>query len=209
MKRMQEDLDRGLKRVLEAGGIDRPLLCRGQGYLYVGLDVEHREACDHLYDEFLLQSIESPIPGAYDLIVSMTMLEHVPDNRASMVSMYAALRPGGRMHHYVPSANHPYSLLLRLIPTRVQNILIKQLRPEYAGKTGYAVHFDHCTAQKMRRLLQEVGFSDIDIQTGYRANDYFSFFVPLYILVTAWENLVKWLNWESCASGFVVSARRP
>ena len=209
LQRINNELDGGARLVLEVGGSDRPLLEKGGTMHYVGLDIEDVGDPGRIYDEFRAQSVEEPISGKFDLIFSMTLMEHVPDNRLSMRNMYQALEPGGSMHHYVPSAYHPYAILLRIMGVRLQNLLIDYVKPEYAAKTGYPTYFSYCTVPAMRDLLEKTGFCDIDIEAGYRANDYFSFFLPLYVLVTAWENLAAWFGWVRCASGFVVSAKRP
>src|SRR5689334_7846322 len=54
-------------RILEIGGIDRPLLGKGRGFIYDGLYIESREGCYRAYDNFLVQSVEERIPGQYDV----------------------------------------------------------------------------------------------------------------------------------------------
>ena len=194
--------------VMEAGGVDRPILYRSVNYHYIGLDIEKRPECEHLYDEFITQSIEQPIPVPVDMIVSFTLLEHVPNNRLVMAAAYNALRPGGSMHHYIPSAFHPYSLMLRLVGPKIQRILIPILRPGTEDVTGYPAFFNHCSPDQMENIIREQGFTSIDIQAYYRANDYFAFFIPAYIVVTVFENLCRWLGIRRFASGFVVSATK-
>jgi hypothetical protein len=209
MRRIRADLEKRPGDVLEVGGIDRPLLTKGPGYLYDGMDIDEKEACYEIYDHFFIQSIEEPADRQYAMVISMTLLEHVPDNPASIRNIYAALVPGGTTHHYVPSSNHPYSLLLRLVGPRWQTILIRHLRPRSVGKTGYPTYFDHCTVAKMTALFRETGFEDIDAVPYYRAHDYFAFFLPAYVAVVCFENLCKRFGWSTFASGFVISARKP
>jgi len=61
----------------------------------------------------------------------------------------------------------------------------------------------------MTKTFQAVGFTEIDVQPFYRANDYFAFFIPAFIIVTLYENVCRWLNLRALASGFVISARKP
>lgn len=56
--------------------------------------------------------------------------------------------------------------------------------------------------------MRQQGFVDIDIEHFYRANDYFGFFLPAYIIVTLFENFCAMLKLNFLASGFVTSARR-
>jgi hypothetical protein len=195
--------------VLEAGGVDRPILSKSPNYLFVGLDIEKRENCNHLYDEFVIQSIEKPIAQRVDMIVSITLLEHVPNNLAAVRSMFLNLTPGGTTHHYIPSGLHPYSIALRLVGPALQKRLIPILRPGSEGVTGYPAFFDHCTPRRMERLFAKTGFTDIEITCFYRANDYFAFFTPAYIVISIFENLCDLMKWRTFASGFVISGRRP
>lgn len=194
--------------VLEVGGIDKPLLKKSSEYRYDGIDIEHKELCDKVYDNFYVQSIEQPIENEYDLIISMTLLEHVKNNNASVAQMYKALRPGGCIVHYLPSKNHPYSLILRLIGPKWQKRLVNILRPWAADVTGYPAFFDCCSPSEMKGLCKCSGFTHIEIIPFYRANDYFSFFIPCYIAVTLWENICKKFNWVQLCSGFVIIAKK-
>jgi hypothetical protein len=106
--------------VLDVGGIDRPLLKKSQKYLYYGLDIEYRNKCDVVYDTFIVQSIEKPIPCKVNLIISYTLMEHVRDNETAVLEMFKALFEGGECHHYIPSKWHPYSMGLRLFGYKIQ-----------------------------------------------------------------------------------------
>jgi hypothetical protein len=195
--------------ILEIGGIDRPLLGRGRGFTYEGLDIESREGCYRAYDNFLVQSVEEPIPGQYDMIVSITLLEHVRDNTASVRNMFDALKAGGVTHHYIPAKWHPYSICLRIVGPKWQKRLIPRLRPGNENITGYPAFFDHCSVRSMRTLFERSGFVDINVEPYYRANDYFAWFLPAYVVVSLLENW--WSAWRmtAFASGFVISAKKP
>lgn len=203
--------DQKPSHVLEVGGIDRPLLAKGRGYVYHGIDIEDKEGCHNIYDEFIVQSIESPLAKKlfYDLVVSITLLEHVPNNSAAIANIYSALKPGGVTHHYIPAKWHPYSILLRMIGPKWQKRLIRVLRSGAVEVTGYPAFFDHCSVGEMSELFNNCGFEKIDVLPYYRANDYFAFFVPFYVVVSLIENLCARLNWTALASGFVISAERP
>ena len=181
--RIQLSLDHKPASVLEVGGIDRPLLAKGQGFEYTGLDIEERPGCHEVYDRFLVQSVEDPIEGRYEVIISGTLMEHVPDNSRAVRAMWAALPPGGETHHYIPSKWHPYSVALRLVGPKLQVRMIPVLRPGSEGETGYPAYFDHCTGQQMRKLFEDAGFVDVDVEHYFWATDYFAWFVPAYFLI--------------------------
>lgn len=196
------------KVVMEVGGVDRPFLPRTKLYEYIGVDIDDRRDCKDVYDRFLVQSVERQMPIRADMILSITLLEHVPNNVASTKSIFASLNAGGSTHHYVPSKWHPYAICLRLVGPTMQKFLIRHLRPAAIGVTGYPVFFDHCTPAGMSRLFANAGFCDIDVLAEYNAADYFAFFFPAFVLVALFENLCSILDSQIFASGFVISAKK-
>ncbi|MEQ1714832.1 MAG: class I SAM-dependent methyltransferase [Hyphomicrobium sp.] len=194
--------------ILEVGGIDRPLLQKSPAYTYIGLDIETQPSCEEIYDRFLVQSVEKPILVEADMVISITLLEHVPNNTAATASMFAALRPGGTTHHYMPSKWHPYSIATRLVGPTLQRFLIRHLRPDDIAVTGYPTFFDKCSPGAMSALFQKQGFVDVDVMAFYRASDYFAFFLPAFLAVAAFENVCERLGLRLLASGFVISARK-
>lgn len=195
--------------IMEAGGVDRPMIDRSSDYTFIGVDIDERPECANLYDEFVVQSIEEPLERKVDMIISFTLMEHVPDNSRAVKSMFESLRPGGTTHHYIPSKLHPYSLALRTVGPRMQKMLIPHLRPGAEDVTGYPTFFNHCTPAAMETLFREHGFTEIAILPYYRANDYFAFFLPVYLLVSIFENFCYLIGLKPFASGFILSARKP
>lgn len=195
-------------KVLEIGGGDQPLWHRAENVQYDGLDIRWSDSWARVYDSFHTQSIEGPIAGSYDLIISLAVLEHVRDNGLAVASMYRSLAEGGTMIHYLPSRFHPYSLALRLVGPGWQKKLISLLRPWAQETTGYPTHFDHCSPNEMRALLARTGFREIKTTPFYRASDYFCFFFPFFVLVTLWDNLCRRLDWKQMCHGFILEARK-
>jgi SAM-dependent methyltransferase len=200
--------ERSFCSVLEVGGIDRPLLKRSSKFRYDGIDIEYKAQCEEIYDNFYVQSIEHPIENKYDLIISMALLEHVRDNDASATQMYEALKHKGYVAHYLPSKYHPYSLILRLVGPKWQVRLIKTLRPWAVDVTGYQAFFNKCSPKEMKKFFALKGFRNIKTVSFFRANDYFKFFFPCYIVITMWENICNRLKFEQLCSGFIIIAQK-
>jgi hypothetical protein len=194
--------------ILEAGGIDRPLLKKSNEYKYVGLDIESKPACFKIYDDFIVQSIELPLNKKFDLIISSTLLEHVNNNTASTTVIFNSLNDGGSTIHYIPSKGHFYSIILRLVGPRIQRIVIDNLRPEARVVSGYPAFFDKCSPSEIKRLFFEAGFTEVNVITYYRATDYFSFFLPAFIFVAIFENIFEALGVQRFASGMIVNASK-
>ncbi len=209
-RRIESDIANFAPRtILEVGGIDRPLLERHSSFEYVGIDIEERPDCNNVYDRFIVQSIEQPVDITADLLISITLMEHVPNNAAAVKSMFEALRPGGTTHHYIPSKWHPYSVALRAVGPKLQKQIISLLRPAAVGETGYPAFFDYCSPDAMSKLFEEQGFVSVNVMAFYRASDYFAFFIPAYLAVVLFENLCLSTGLSLFSSGFVISARKP
>jgi 2-polyprenyl-3-methyl-5-hydroxy-6-metoxy-1,4-benzoquinol methylase len=148
------------------------------------------------------------MPIEADVILSITLLEHVPDNKSAFESMYSTLRPGGYMAHYVPSKWHPYSISLRLVGPRLQKKLIAILRPDAVEVTGYPAYFSYCSPSEMIKLAKETGFMNVKTTCYHRANDYFAFFFPAFVVVTLFEELCRKLRWTFFASGFLIEGAK-
>jgi hypothetical protein len=199
---------RNRPRILEVGGIDRPLLARNAGMYYCGIDIEFKENCKDIYDDFFVQSIEDPLIHQFDAIISTTVLEHVKNNKATLNTCYTALNSGGMMIHYLPSKYHPYSFILRLVTPRLQKMIIAKLRPEAMGVTGYPAFFDLCSPRSMCSALQQQGFKEISLIPFYQGAAYFNFCFPLYLLVLFYERLCGFLRFDQLCSGFIFTARK-
>lgn len=209
MKIIQETLaEAECNSVLEVGGVDRPLLKKSKGYKYVGMDIDERPTCYECYDEFIVQSIEDRVEQKFDLVFSLTLLEHVPNNELSMESIYNCLNKNGKTVHYVPSKNHFYSICLRLVGPKIQKYLISKIRPEASEVSGYPAFFNYCSPKEMEKLATKVGFRSVDVIPFYKATDYFSFFLPLYIIVSIFENTFQLFKLSHFSSGFIIVARK-
>lgn len=192
-------------RILEVGGIDRPMLTKAPGRVFDGLDIEHSPRMDEIYDHIFIKSIESPLVETYDLIYSMTVLEHVEDNSKSIASIYGALATGGLTIHYIPSKAHPYSVILQMVGPLLGKKLVQTFYPESKGLSGYKTFFNKCSPNEMQRLFEANKFIDVEIIPFYRVS-YFRFFFPLYLMVVCWENFCKYFKLRQMCSGFIVVA---
>lgn len=55
------------------------------------------------------------LPGLYDGIVSVNVLEHIEDDRAILKDLYAKLKPGGKLNLYLPAGSILYGHLDALV----------------------------------------------------------------------------------------------
>lgn len=193
-------------KVLEVGGADRPFLAKNKKYQLHGLDIDPNGNNSEQYDCYELQSIEYSLNETYDVIYSITLLEHVKNNKKAISVMSSALNADGVQVHYVPNKYHPYAILLRIIGNKSQRYLIKLLKPEAILVSGYKAYFDKCSPQQMADELIKNGQKILLIKAFYRANDYFNFFLPLYVLISGFENICRKYDWILFSSGYIIVA---
>lgn len=191
--------------ILEIGGIDRPSLKKDTRYTYIGLDVEINNHCYQLYDEFYLQSVEEPIPVKADVIISKTVLEHVPDVTASFQRMHDCLNEGGEMIHLVPSGYHPYSLATKFVGNKWQRKLIPLLISKDASKRlGYKAYYNMCSYRQMKRLLGSLSPVRTNITPYWDAVGYFKFFFPLFLTIVTFNRISEVFRLSQLASYIIV-----
>lgn len=201
--------DKNCPKILECGGADRPFLARSSEYKLHGIDLDTATNCYASYDKYFCSSVDETFcEDQYDIIYSITLLEHVADNKKSILHISEALRDGGKQLHYVPNKSHLYSILLRLIGHKLQNRLIDLLRPEAKTVSGYKTYFDLCSPQQMTNEFEKHYGQTVTVYCFYRANEYFNFFVPLFFAVSIFENICRKYNLKSFCSGFIIEVSK-
>ncbi|WP_084766289.1 methyltransferase domain-containing protein [Nitrococcus mobilis] len=198
----------GRQTILEVGGADRPFLKKNKRYEYHGLDIVDGLSFKDKYDRFYVQPAEQKFPNKYNLVFSVSVIEHIKDNRKCFKTVYDSLLNNGKTIHYFSCKNHPFSLVTRSVGHKFQNILIKYLRPEFADLTGYKTYYDKCSKRDIERLLTELGYKNIEIKCFFGAADYFGFFLPFFALITIFNKFCRLLNLSAFASGVIVYAEK-
>ncbi len=85
----------------------------------------------------------SAIPGAYDLIVMMHALEHIPDGSRTLQALGALLKPGGHILIQVPNRIHnPFDLLV----------------------ADHTIHFD---CHSLHDIVQRSGLSPVQLSENW------------------------------------------
>ena len=179
------------KTILELGGVSRPVLQKNKSYRYVGIDIDEEFIHDNFYDKFYCQSVEDKLPEKGDLIFSKYLMEHVKDVKTSYKNQLLALNPSGRMIHLYPLGYHPFSLLNKLIGNKLARKVIPIIRKGSEGVTGYAAFYSLGNAYSLERFLKNQKGICVDFEYHYGAVDYFTFFFPLALIISLFNQLAK------------------
>lgn len=124
---------------------------------------EYQKAC------FNVSGDASAFSGRYDVVFSKFLAEHVPDGFAMHRNVFKVLKPGGVAFHLIPTLYASPFVINRLIPERLGQALIDTIRPrdrQLAPK--FPAPYSACFAgPRMRRLLSDIGYSDVRVREFY------------------------------------------
>jgi 2-polyprenyl-3-methyl-5-hydroxy-6-metoxy-1,4-benzoquinol methylase len=132
--------------------------------------------------DLLASQLDPDIHGAFDLIYSVNVVEHIVDLDASIAAMARVLAPGGTMVHMCPNYTVPYEPhlaipLLPFVPSATKHLFLAKTRlypglweglnfvtagrlRKLAGQNGLSIHFDKgIMGMMIRRILQDPVFS--------------------------------------------------
>lgn len=163
--------DRQQVRVLDAGS-EEGLLClelarRRPTWTLVAADLamgallqgRRWAGAEHLRIHFVRCDLQRPIAiAAYDLVVALESLAEVPDDRAALSSMAAALRPGGLLIAQVPTSD--WTPVLR----SAERTWRREVRHGYDAaqltavleELGFAVELLHATFHRLVAFAQDL-----------------------------------------------------
>lgn len=192
------------KIILELGGVSRPVLQKKKSFRYVGIDIDDEFIHDNFYDKFYCQSVEDELPEKGDLIFSKYLMEHVKDVKTSYENQLSALNSSGKIIHLYPLGYHPFSLLNKLIGNNLARKVIPLIRKGSEGVTGYPAFYSLGNAYSLERFFKNQNGIRVDFKYHYGAVDYFSFFFPLALIISLFNQIAKILGAKILASNVLL-----
>ncbi len=129
-----------------------------------------------------------PFPKAsFDLLVSQWVVEHFAHPAEAFRELGRVLKPGGRLILLTTNANNYIPLFSRMVPDRVQRLVIEKLLRRPAHES-FPTYFRANTRRAITRLAGDAGFTVESIE--YVANPfYLAFNVPLFRLAMLYEQI--------------------
>jgi ubiquinone/menaquinone biosynthesis C-methylase UbiE len=185
---------------------------RDRGVRLVAVDVSEEElAVNPDADEKIVADVAKGLPfadGEVDLLVSRVVLEHVDGVPAAIGHMHRVLKPGGRTIHFVPGRFALFALAAKLLPFPPLLRLLHFAIPASAGVVEFDVHYDQTDPVALKRLFEQAGFRDVRVRWTAAQADYFKVVFPAFLLVAAYQTLVRVLRLKRLAAYVVVDAVR-
>jgi ubiquinone/menaquinone biosynthesis C-methylase UbiE len=147
--------------------------------------------------------------GEVDLLVSRSVIEHLPDTDAFFRNCARVLKPGGLTMHVFPSKFSPHALLNQALPHGIAKRVVHTVFPESKGILGFRAYYDGTYADEVVRRLQAHGLEVVDVEVDYYQSEYYSFLLPAYVASAAYELIVRALGFRNLAAAVLVVARKP
>lgn len=170
--------DFGLKRLLEIGGGRDPAfatLAREAGLTLIVNDIDPLElarlaepgetACFDIAGDL---SKRADLAGAFDIVASRMVFEHVHDVEAAWANVHRILRPGGVGLAFFPTLYAWPFLVNHLLPDDLAKRIVERFFPARAADGDNPVFppvYDWCfgSERKLRRMLDPIGFSSVRV----------------------------------------------
>jgi ubiquinone/menaquinone biosynthesis C-methylase UbiE len=183
-----------------------------RGVRLVALDISAEElaANEDVTDRRVADVAEGlPFEDAeVDFIVSQCCLEHVDGVPRAVHHMYRVLKPGGKAIHFMPCRYSTFGVAARVLPFGPLLKLLHFVSPDTVGTVEFDVHYDHCYPRAIEGLMRDAGFRNVSVDTTHISTDYFFPLFPVYLLVCAYESLVRRLDARSLTAYMMVTAER-
>lgn len=176
----------------------------------VAVDVSEDELAENTQaDETLVGDVSRRMPfedHAVDLLVSRTLLEHVPDVEGAVDEISRVLRPGGRTVHLLPCRYALFAVIARLVPFNLAKRALHTMIPESRGVVEFEVFYDHCHPRALERVFAEAGFREVEVECTWDQAAYFHAFFPAFLVVLLYQRLAEACRLRLLASYAVVRA---
>lgn len=178
----------------------------------VAIDVSATElAANTTAHEKVVADVSEHLPfrdGEIDLLVSRTVLEHVPDVQSAAQEMARVLRPGGQTLHLLPCRYALFAVLARVVPFDFAKRVVHTIVPGSKGVVEFDVYYDHGHPKELERVFSAAGFSDVEVRCVWDQAAYFHAFFPLFLLVLLYQRIAARLRMRVLASYAIVRATR-
>jgi SAM-dependent methyltransferase len=182
-----------------------------QNIIAVDIDESEIRQNPNCRDKVVCDAATKNLPFAdasVDMITSRSVMEHLHDNEAFLSNCHKALRDGGYLINTFPCRWAPFAIINKLLPDRLARLLLYYFHPEWRDACGFKVFYNHCSYGEMRALLEARNFDVVHYELRYYQAIYYDFFVPLYLLMLAYDLLIWLANAKGLCCQMLFVARK-
>lgn len=185
---------------------------RNKAITIVAVDVSAEELAGNTdAHETRVADVSRHIPFAgseVDLLVSRTVLEHVPDLSRTAAEMARVMRPGAETIHLLPCRYALFAIVARVMPFSLAKRVLHTMIPSSRGVVEFNVYYDRGHPRELERVFTHAGFREVHIECTWDQAAYFHAFFPAFLLVLLYQRLAQACHLRLLASYAIVRAVR-
>lgn len=143
---------------------------------------------------------------SFDAITACYFMEHIPDPEKFVRNAASALKPSGKIFLLFPCRYAPFAIVNRIIPNRWTVGLLRRFAKDSNG--GFPARYSKCWPNGMRKVLEQNGFRIVQQTVCHYQAFYCAAFLPLYLLMLAYDAMTRAAKMESLASSVLLVAQK-
>lgn len=184
---------------------------RSSMYLFA-LDISDEELEFNLnLDGKIVTDVCEAIPTPYgkvDMITSSSVCEHLKNPKKYYKNAYKALKPYGLFINMFPCRFAIFAIINRILPKEFAKKLLFLFLPGARKDCGFPAYYEDLWYKKIKEDYKKAGFRIEKIYFRYLQADYYTFFIPLFLLNYLWDYLMKKLGLKNMCTHMMVVARK-
>lgn len=147
-------------------------------------------------------------PESVDIIVSRSVVEHLPNTDAYFAQAGKCLRPNGYFVNVFPGKFSPFAIINAALPNKIAQKILFYLYPGFVGHCGFKAHYNNTYYSAVRNMLKKNGFEICHINVRYYQSMYYDFFVPFFIASLAYDLLLYFIGIKNLSAQIFFVARK-
>jgi SAM-dependent methyltransferase len=178
----------------------------------IGVDISDEEMLDNpdLVEKHVAD-VTHHLPfadGSVDAVVSRSVLEHLADLERFCAEAQRVLAPNGVFIHFLPNKFALFALINQALPGKLAKGALRFFWEDSKGICGFPAVYNRCYPTAIENILSRNGFESIEVRISFYQAFYFGFFLPLFLLILAYDRILHALGIRNTAAFLLVIARR-
>lgn len=150
-----------------------------------------------------------PIPyGQVDMITSSSVCEHLKNPFDYYENASKALKKDGVFINLFPCRYAIFAMINRILPKKFAKNLLYFFLPGAKKDCGFPAYYEDLYYKKIIDDYHKAGFKIEKIYLRYLQADYYTFFIPLFLINYAWDACMKKFRCKNFCTHMMIVARK-
>lgn len=174
------------------------------------IDFEELAANQQVKDKLVLDATGT-LPfrtNSIDLIVTRSVLEHLPETETFALECERVLAPQGKCLHVMPCKFAPFALINQTLPNKVAQAILYRIYPQWTDSCGFKAYYRNCYIPRMPNLFKKNNLTLERVEVRYYQSIYFKFLFPVYLLSVLYDLVLFGLDARPLACQALIVARK-